>query len=536
MRSQREIIESGSAVLGIEFGSTRIKAVLIDENGAPLAAGSHGWENRLEGGFWTYSLDEIWAGLKECYRDLAEDVRSRYGVGIRRLRAIGFSAMMHGYMAFDGDGRLLTPFRTWRNGTTGPAASALTELFCYNIPQRWSIAHLYQAILNGEDHVPQIRYLTTLAGYVHWRMTGRRVLGIGDASGMFPIDTKTKDYDAGMVGKFDALVAKEGYPWKLRDILPQILPAGAPGGCLTEEGARLLDESSLLEAGIPLCPPEGDAGTGMTATNSVSVCTGNVSAGTSAFVMVVLERELRKIHPEIDLVTTPDGSLVGMVHANNCTSDLNAWAGVFREFAESLGVEVDMDRLYSTLYNKALEGDSDCGGLLAYGFLSGENIVDVDQGRPMVVRTPESRFGLANFMRANLYAALGALKVGMDILVKEEQVQVDQIYGHGGFFKTPVVGQRIMAAAMGTKISVLETAGEGGAWGIALLAAYMAGREADETLGAYLSGRIFQDSRGVTMEPVEEDIEGFEQFIGRFKRGLPVERKAAECVDAAAVS
>lgn len=536
MRSQREIIESGSAVLGIEFGSTRIKAVLIDENGAPLAAGSHGWENRLEGGFWTYSLDEIWAGLADCYRDLAADVRSRYGVGIKSLKSMGFSAMMHGYMAFDGEGRLLAPFRTWRNGTTGPAAAALTELFKYNIPQRWSIAHLYQAILNGENHVPRINYLTTLAGYVHWRMTGRKVLGIGDASGMFPIDTGAGDYDAGMVEKFDGLTAEYGYPWKLREILPQILTAGEPGGRLTEEGARLLDESGELEAGIPLCPPEGDAGTGMAATNSVAVCTGNVSAGTSAFVMVVLEKELQKIHPEIDLVTTPDGSLVGMVHANNCTSDLNAWAGLFREFAQSLGVEVDGDRLYSTLYNRALSGEGDCGGLLAYGFLSGENIVDVPEGRPMVVRTPESRFNLANFMRAHLYAALGALKAGMDILVKEEQVQVEQIYGHGGFFKTPVVGQRFMAAAMGTKISVLETAGEGGAWGIALLAAYMAERDEGETLGAYLSGKIFKDSKGVTVEPVKEDVEGFERYMARFKAGLPLERQAAACVGAEPLS
>lgn len=532
MKSERETIESGSAVLGIEFGSTRIKAVLTGENGVPLAAGSHSWENRLEDGYWTYSLDEIWAGLRDCYRDLATDVRSKYGVEIKRLKAMGFSAMMHGYMAFDGEGRLLTPFRTWRNGTTGPAAAALTELFHYNIPQRWSIAHLYQAILNGEEHVPQVRYLTTLAGYVHWRMTGKKVLGVGDASGMFPIDTRTKNYDAGMMEKFEALVGEKKYPWKLSHILPTVLRAGETAGCLTEEGAALLDESGMLQAGIPLCPPEGDAGTGMTATNSVAVCTGNVSAGTSAFVMVVLEKELQNIHPEIDLVTTPDGSLVGMVHANNCTSDINAWAGLFREFAQSLGAEVDLNRLYTALYQKALEGESDCGGLLAYGFLSGENIVDVPEGRPMVVRTPKSRFNLANFMRANLYAALGALKVGMDILVKEEKVQVEQIYGHGGFFKTPVVGQRIMAAAMGTRISVLETAGEGGAWGIALLAGYMAEQKDGETLGDYLSRHIFKDNKGVSIEPDQADVEGFEKYIVRFKNGLSLERKAAECMEA----
>ena len=436
--------------------------------------------------------------------------------------------MMHGYLAFDGEGELLTPFRTWRNGTTGPAASALTELFHYNIPQRWSIAHLYQAILSREEHVPAIRYMTTLAGYVHWRLTGRKVLGVGDASGMFPIDIRTQNYDAVMLEKFDVLTAPENFPWKLPEILPQILPAGAQAGCLTGEGARLLDASGQLEAGIPLCPPEGDAGTGMTATNSVAKCTGNVSAGTSAFVMVVLEQELKKIHPEIDLVTTPDGSLVGMVHANNCTSDINGWAGLFREFAAGLGLAVNPDQLYSTLYTKALEGEDDCGGLLAYGYLSGENLVDVSEGRPMVLRTPESRFTLANFMRAHLYGAVAALKIGMDILVKEEQVQVDQIYGHGGFFKTPLAGQRIMAAAMGAKISVLETAGEGGPWGMALLAAYMNGREEGQSLQDYLASRIFKNSRSVTVSPLETGVEGFEAYIGRFKNCLPLQRAAAQ--------
>ena len=528
MKTQREIIESGNAVLGIEFGSTRIKAVLIGADGAPLASGSHEWENRLENGFWTYPLDAVWAGLQDCYAGLVREVRSKYGVGIKRLAAIGFSAMMHGYLAFDGEGELLTPFRTWRNGTTGPAASALTELFHYNIPQRWSIAHLYQAILNREEHVPGIRYMTTLAGYVHWRLTGRKVLGVGDASGMFPIDTRTQNYDAVMLEKFNALTAPKNYPWKLPEILPQVLPAGAPAGCLTGEGARLLDTSGQLEAGIPLCPPEGDAGTGMTATNSVAKCTGNVSAGTSAFVMVVLEQELKKIHPEIDLVTTPDGSLVGMVHANNCTSDINGWAGLFREFAAGLGVQVDPDQLYSTLYTKALEGEDDCGGLLSYGYLSGENLVDVSEGRPMVLRTPESRFTLANFMRAHLYGAVAALKIGMDILVKEEQVQVDQIYGHGGFFKTPLAGQRIMAAAMGAKISVLETAGEGGPWGMALLAAYMNGREEGQSLQDYLASRIFKNSHSVTVSPLETDMEGFETYIERFKNCLPLQRAAAQ--------
>lgn len=523
-------IENGEAVLGIEFGSTRIKAVLIDGDHRPIAAGSYEWENRLEHGFWTYSLEDIWTGLRSCYRSLVEEVREKYGTELRRLRAVGFSAMMHGYMAFDRQGELLVPFRTWRNGTTGPAADALTELFHYHIPQRWSIAHLYQAILNSEEHVSRIDYMTTLAGYIHWKLTGEKVLGIGDASGMFPIDTEKKEYDEEMLGKFDALAAEKAYPWKVKELLPKILLAGEPAGTLTAEGARLLDESGMLEAGIPVCPPEGDAGTGMAATNSVAVRTGNVSAGTSAFVMVVLEKPLAKLHPEIDLVTTPDGSLVGMVHANNCTSDLNAWVGLFRETLESFGVKADAGSLYSTLYQKALEGECDCGGVLAYGFLSGENIADVAEGRPMLVRTPESRFTLANVMRANLCSALGALKIGMDILTKEEQVTVAQLYGHGGFFKTPVVGQRLMAAAMGTPVAVMETAGEGGAWGIALLAAYMARKKNGETLETYLGEHVFAGSAGSSMEPMDEDAEGFERYIQAFRAGLFVERKAAECI------
>ena len=528
MESEKKIIESGNAILGIELGSTRIKAVLIDTAHQPIASGSCEWENHLENGYWTYSLDEIWTGLKACYRSLAQDVRSRYGVGIHRLSAIGISAMMHGYMAFDKSGELLVPFRTWRNGTTGPAAQALTELFGYNIPQRWSIAHLYQAVLNEEPHVPQVHFMTTLAGYIHWKLTGEKVLGIGDASGMFPIDPALKDYDASMIGKFDSLVQEKAYPWTLRDILPRVLLAGAPAGCLTKEGARLLDETGELEAGIPLCPPEGDAGTGMAATNSVAVRTGNVSAGTSAFVMVVLQEQLKRLHPEIDLVTTPDGSLVAMVHANNCTSDLNAWVGLFKEAVSCFGLEVDPNRLYGTLYTKALEGGSDGGGLLAYGFLSGENIMDVPVGRPLFARTPESHFTLANFMRVHLYAALGALKVGMDILTKEEDVQVEQIYGHGGFFKTPIVGQRMMAAAMNTPVSVMETAGEGGAWGIALLAAYMVQKRPDESLEGYLASRVFAGVQAVPMAPVKEDVEGFERYIKRFKACIPAEKLAGE--------
>ena len=528
MGTAKEWIESGKAVLGIEFGSTRIKAVLIDETHAPIASGSHEWENRLENGFWTYSLEDIWGGLQKCYSDLLKDVRDKYGIGIKKLGAMGFSAMMHGYMAFDEKGQLLVPFRTWRNGTTGEAAAALTELFQYNIPQRWSISHLYQAILNGEEHVPQIHFLTTLAGYIHWKVSGEKVLGIGDASGMFPIDTETKAYDPVMMEKFDRLTEEKHFSWKLGQILPGIRLAGEAAGVLTEEGARMIDASGELEAGVFLCPPEGDAGTGMAATNSVAVGTGNVSAGTSAFVMVVLDKQIEMVHPEIDLVTTPDGSLVGMVHANNCTSDLNAWVGLFQEVLGSFGLKTDVSQLYATLYNKALEGESDCGGLLSYGFLSGENIVQVNEGRPMTVRTPESRFHLANFMRSHLYAALGTMKSGMDILIREERVQVSQIYGHGGFFKTPVVGQRIMAAAMSTPVTVMETAGEGGPWGIALLAAYLLEKKEGQSLGEYLEKEVFAGSAGSRMEPVEEDVRGFEEYMKRFIAGLDVERLAGK--------
>lgn len=528
MEGMKQAILDGKTVMGLEFGSTRIKAVLIDENHNPIASGSHEWENRLENGFWTYHLDEIWSGLQDCYQDLVRDVKETYGVELTKIGAMGFSAMMHGYMAFNKEDELLVPFRTWRNSTTGPAAKELTELFQYNIPQRWSIAHLYQAILNGEEHVKEIAYLTTLAGYIHWKLTGEKVLSIGDASGMFPIDSETNTYDAAMVAKFDELVAPKGYPWKLIDILPKVLVAGEKAGTLTEEGAKLLDVSGKLTAGIPVCPPEGDAGTGMAATNSVAKRTGNVSAGTSVFAMVVLEDKLKKVYPEIDLVTTPEGSLVGMVHANNCTSDLNAWVGIFREFAESFGIQVDMNQLYGTLYNKALEGDADCGGLLSYGFLSGENIMDVEEGRPLFVRTPESKFNLANFMRTHLYAALGALKVGMDILLKEEGVAIDSMLGHGGLFKTKGVGQRIMAAAVGAPVSVVETAGEGGPWGQALLAAYMLRREEGETLGGYLNDKVFKDNQGTTIEPVEEDVAGFEKYIETFKKGIVIEKAAVE--------
>ena len=522
----KQTIEAGKAIVGIELGSTRIKTVLIDENHVPVASGSYDWENRLDGHIWTYSLEDIWKGLQGSYQDMVRDVKEKYGAEVKKLAAIGFSAMMHGYMAFDSQDQLLVPFRTWRNTITGQAADELTKLFQYNIPQRWSIAHLYQAILNGEEHVKDVAYFTTLSGYIHWQLTGQRVLGIGDASGMFPINIQDKDFDSGMIEKFDELVKDKGYPWKLRQIMPQVLTAGEDAGTLTEEGAKRLDPSGALEAGIPVCPPEGDAGTGMAATNSVAVRTGNVSAGTSVFAMIVLEKELSKVHTEIDMVTTPSGSLVAMAHANNCTSDLNAWVSIFREFSEAMGMKVDMNQLFGTLYNKALEGDPDCGGLLSYGYYSGENIIPVDEGRPVFVRTPESRFNLANFMRTHLYAALGALKIGMDILVKEEKIQIDKILGHGGLFKTPGVGQRIMAAAMQAPVSVMETAGEGGAWGIALLAAYEVLREEDETLESYLADKVFAGNEGVRMEPDAGDVVGFEKFIERFKNGLSIEQEA----------
>jgi len=535
MGNVKETIENGKAVLGIEFGSTRIKAVLIDENHTPVAGGSHEWENRYENGVWTYSLDDIWEGLKDCYASLKADVKEKYGVTLKSFSAIGFSAMMHGYMVFDKDGQLLVPFRTWRNSITEEAADELTSLFNYNIPQRWSIAHLYQAMLNDEEHLPRIDYMTTLEGFIHWKLTGERVIGIGEASGMFPIDTATKNYNANMVGKFDSLIEERNargdrkeLPWRLMDIMPKVLLAGDEAGSLTAEGAALLDRDGDLEAGIPMCPPEGDAGTGMTATNAVAVRTGNVSAGTSVFAMIVMEKELSKVYPEIDLVTTPTGNLVSMVHCNNCTSDLNAWVNIFKEFEEALGIPVDMNKLFSVLYNKALEGDADCGGLMSYGYISGENITHMEEGRPLFVRNTNSKFSLANFMRTHLYTSLGALKIGLDILLKEEGVKVDSITGHGGLFKTKGVGQRFLAAAMDTPITVMETAGEGGAWGMALLAAYMIKKGNNETLDEYLNNKVFAGQSGSTMEPIEDDVKGFDEFIARYKAGLAVERAAVD--------
>ncbi len=521
-------IKNNKTALGIEFGSTRIKAVLVDENNMPIASGSYDWENRLENGIWTYHLEDIHAGLQGSYRALAENVKEQYGEELTSVGALGVSAMMHGYMPFNKDGELLVPFRTWRNNITGQASEELMELFQYNVPQRWSIAHLYQAILNKEEHVKDIDYMTTLEAYIHWKLTGKRIQGIGDAAGMFPVDSETKDYNEEMVQKFDKLVEPYGFPWKLRDIMPQVMVAGQDAGCLTEEGARLLDPSGKLQAGIPMCPPEGDAGTGMVATNSVRQRTGNVSAGTSVFAMIVLEKALSRPYKEIDMVTTPAGDPVAMVHCNNCTSDLNAWIDLFEEFTQAFGMKVDKNDLYGTLYRKALEGDPDCGGLLAYNYFSGEHITGFEEGRPLFVRKPDSAFNLANFMRTHLYTSLGALKTGLDILFKEEDVKLDVLLGHGGLFKTKGVGQSIMAAAAGVPVSVMETAGEGGAWGIALLAAYMVQKGADETLAGYLADKVFAGQKGSLMEPDAADVAGFEAFMERYRGGLAIERAAVD--------
>nr|WP_220489170.1 FGGY-family carbohydrate kinase [Tessaracoccus sp. MC1679] len=522
----RDTIESGNTSLGIELGSTRIKAVLIGPDHQPLATGGHEWKSKLEGGFWTYDVDAVWAGLQAAYADLAANVQASHGVALETVGSMGFSAMMHGYMAFDAAGELLVPFRTWQNTTTGQAAHALTQLFQHNIPQRWSIAHLYQAFLGAEEHVGSIDYLTTLAGYVHWRLTGERSLGVGDASGMFPIDTTTGQFDTDMLAQFDDLVADRGYGWKLADILPAVLPAGQSAGALTDEGARLLDPSGRLRAGIPFAPAEGDAGTGMVATNSVARRTANVSAGTSIFAMVVLEGPLKALHEEIDLVTTPAGDLVAMAHCNNGAVDLQAWVGLFGEAAAALGAQVDTNALFQTLYTAALDGDADGGGMLAYNYLAGEHVVGLEAGRPMFVRTPHSSFTLANFMRTHLFAALGALRVGMDILLKDEGVELDSMFAHGGLFKTKGVAQRFLAAAMNTPVSVGEVAGEGGAWGMALLAAFQ--RSGEGPLADWLASSVFGGAEIETEQPVPADVEGFDVFMERYRAGLAIERAAVD--------
>ena len=524
------LIRSGKAVLGLELGSTRIKAVLIDEAHNPIAAGGYEWENQLVNGIWTYDLKEAWQGVQACYQALKKDVMEKYGVMLKKVQSIGISGMMHGYVPFNAKGELLVPFRTWRNTMTEEAVKELSELFDFNVPQRWSIAHLYQAILSGEEHVADITYMTTLAGYIHWKLTGQKVMGVGEASGMFPIDATTKDYDAVMLDKFSKLEKVKAFSWNIREILPKVLVAGNSAGVLTEEGAKLLDTSGELEAGIPMCPPEGDAGTGMVATNSVGVRTGNVSAGTSVFAMVVLEKALAKVHEELDIVTTPAGDNVAMVHCNNCTTDLNAWVNLFGEFASCMGMNMDRNELFGTLYRKALEGDKDCGGLVAYNFYSGEHIAKVNEGRPMFVRKPSANFNLANFMRTHLYASLSSLKIGLDILLKGEQVKVDRIYGHGGLFKTKGVAQGILAAAFDAPVAVMETAGEGGPWGMAILASYMVNKGEGETLEEFLNNKVFADGKGEVMEPAAEDVAGFEEYMKTYVSALEAERKAVETI------
>ena len=504
--------------LGIELGSTRIKAVAIDQAHIPVSSGDYTWKSSYENGIWTYGLDEVWKGLKAALS----------GVENRdTIRGMGVSAMMHGYLAFDKDWNLLTPFRTWQNTITGPAAAELTELFGFNIPQRWSIAHLYQAVLNGEAHVPQIAHITTLAGYVHYMLTGVNAIGIGEASGMFPIDSEKLCYDEAMLAKFDALAAPRNLPWRLVDILPKVLVAGENAGCLTESGAAMLD--NLLAPGIPFAPAEGDAGTGMTATNAVAPRTGNVSAGTSIFSMVVLERPLRRVYEEIDLVTTPTGKPVAMVHCNNCTNDSNAWVELLKQTAQLLGGNPSAGEVYTKLYRKSLEGDPDCGGVLVCNYMAGEGVTHLDEGRPMVVRRPDSKFTLANFFRATLYSTMSTLKIGMDILAKED-VAIDSLTGHGGLFKTPVVGQKYMAAACNAPVTCMETAGEGGPYGMALLAAYMANKAPGESLEAYLNDRVFAGAKGTTLQPEQADVEGFNTYIERYKKLLQVEKTAVEVI------
>ena len=506
-------------VIGIELGSTRIKSVLLGRDHQILASGSFTWENSLVNGIWTYSLTEVQNGLQACFADLKRDVKEKYAQNLTTTGAIGISAMMHGYLPFDKDDNQLCEFRTWRNTITAEAAEQLTHLFGFNIPQRWSIAHLYQAMIHKEAHVPNIAYITTLAGYVHYKLTGEKVMGVGEASGMFPIDSTTNQYDAEMVRKFNELTGVD-----LLSLLPEVLTAGNDAGALTAEGALYLDPSGELKAGIPLVPCEGDAGTGMVATNSVRVRIGNVSAGTSDFAMVVVDKKL-KVHREIDMVTTPVGKPVAMVHCNNCTSDINAWVSLFRESIDLFGFTVDTDTLYTKLFRVALDGDKNCGDLLSYNYYSGEGVTDLDQGRPLFLRKADSKFSLANFMRTHLYSALATLKIGMDIL-SEEKVEIDKIYGHGGFFKTEEVGQRMLSAAINTPVSVMQTAGEGGPYGMALLCAYALWRGENESLEDYLDNKVFAGCASSTVMAVPEEVDGFNQFIRQYKNCLEVEKTA----------
>ena len=515
--------------LGIELGSTRIKGVLIDENHQVIASGSHGWENDLTDGVWTYELSDAVAGVQACYAQLKADAEKKFGKPLTSVAGIGISGMMHGYLVFDKDGKQIAPFRTWRNTITGPAAAELTELFKFNIPQRWSIAHLYQAILNKEAHVKDIAKITTLSGYIHYLLTGKNAMGIDEASGMFPYDEEAVDFDGKRIAQFDELVAPYGFGWKLKDILPQVLPAGACAGYLTEEGAKLLDVSGTLQAGIPMCPPEGDAGTGMVATGAVHPRTGSISAGTSGFSLQVLERPLKNYYPEIDVVSTPAGKTVAMAHTNTCSSEIDAWVGLIADAAKVMGWPLDMNELYTKLFQAALEGEADCDGIVSFNYFAGEPLTATETGRPMLVRLPDSKMTVPNFMRAQLNGAIATLVIGMQMLRDEEDVESDMLLGHGGFFKTAGVGQQILANALNVPITAMETAGEGGPWGMALLAAYMVRKAEGETMEDYLKNRVFADAKSFSVEPDPAGVAGFKKYLERYKAALAAE-KAAEAM------
>lgn len=526
-RVRNEIV-SGNISLGIELGSTRIKAVLVSDDFQTIASGDYLWENELDNGIWTYPLEKVWDGIQTSYANLALEVHDKFGVDIKKIGSIGVSAMMHGYMAFDKNDEILVPFRTWRNNITGDAAEALTKLFNFNIPERWSIAHLYQAILNDEKHVKDVDFITTLAGYVTWKLSGEKVIGVGDASGIFPIDESTVNYNKEMADKFSSLPDVKKYPWNLLDILPTVLPAGKKAGELTDEGAKLLDQSGTLQGGSLIAPPEGDAGTGMVATNSVKKRTGNISAGTSAFSMVVLDSPMKAVHRDIDMVTTPDGAPVAMVHTNNSSSDINAWVGLFGEFAKALGLQLKPDDLYGTLFAESVKGDQDAGGLVNFAYLSGENITRMPEGRPLFVRKPDSKLNLANFIKEQIYSAFAPLKIGMDILLREEHIKTNVLVAQGGIFKTPVVAQQVLADALNTPIAVMENAGEGDPWGMAVLALFCVNRKNGEALEDYLANRVFKDSTTATLYSEEASVQGYDKFIDNYKAALPVEAEAVK--------
>ncbi|WP_208560865.1 xylulokinase [Marinilactibacillus kalidii] len=527
-KTNNKVIDQNTLSLGIEFGSTRVKAVLINDQFAPIASGAYDWENKLIDGYWTYDLDEVWSGLQIAYKELFENVRAEYDVKLTKVASIGFSGMMHGYLSFNKNAELLVPFRTWRNTTTDAASKKLTELFAFNIPHRWTISHLYQAILNKEAHVKEIDFVTTLAGYVHWKLTGERVVGVGEAAGMFPIDSEIIDFDKKRVAQFNELEEVKSFDWSITEIFPKVLAAGSVAGKLSEEGANLIDPTGHLMAGIPFCPPEGDAGTGMVATNSVAERTGNISAGTSVFSMIVLEEALSSYYEEIDMVTTPTGKPTAMVHCNNFTTDINAWAKLFGELIEALGLSVDKNQLFTTLFEQSLKADSDGGKLVSCNYYSGEPITGLEEGRPLFVQMPDSVLSLPNFMRTQIYSALATLKIGMDILTSKEDVRVDQLLGHGGFFKTKYVGQKMMADALNVPVTVMETAGEGGPWGMALLAAYLLRKQDGETLEAFLDKQVFSSEVPNTVEPSKVESNDFEEFMKRYTMMLDVEKQAVQ--------